>query len=78
MKTFSKKFKNWLCADDERISIKMVESKGKDLEDLLINAQVYFEDWNGNIVRDDWNSEDLHSKDYDKLQLILTEFLAGD
>lgn len=77
MKTFSKKFDNWTCSDDERISITHIESKGKDLEDLMVNAEISFEDWNGNVVRENWTSGDLHSVDFNKLEKLFSEFLAG-
>jgi hypothetical protein len=75
-KVFSKTFQNWTCADDCRIQISQIETKGLDLEDFLSNAEISFEDWHGNCTRESWSVGDLSQKDYAQVERLFVEYLA--
>lgn len=74
--TFSKEYQNWPLKDNEHLNITLIESHGRDLEDLLVNATMYLTDWHGN-EGPDWDIGDLSSKDYDAVVRTFAEFLAG-
>jgi len=75
MKQFSKSFTDWTLSSDERISITHVETKGNNLQELLDNAEISFQDWHGTPRHFSWSAWDLHRNDFWELELILTRFL---
>ena len=61
---------------DERITLTTVESFGRDMDDLLANATVGREDWNGNEIYQ-IDLGDLDSETYDAIVQEMTKYLAG-
>jgi hypothetical protein len=77
MKYFSKEYKNFPLHNDEHLNLTLVESKGADLEDMLINANISIEDWHGNTACEGWDLGDLSKQDYEHVMQDFIEFLNG-
>lgn len=75
MVQFSRSFRNWTCADDERINITHIESHGDTLDELMDNAEISFEDWHGNCTREGWFAGDLSQNDIVHLEGIFEQWL---
>ena len=75
MRHFSREFKDWTLKDREHLTITLIESKGKDLDDLLCNGTVFLEDWHGN-EGPQISIGDLPSYQYDAVVDMFAEFLA--
>lgn len=73
---FTKEFKYWTMADDDRYNIDYIESKGTTLEELLDNAVIYITDWYGNQARETWTLYDLHQGDYIEVEVLFVEALV--
>ena len=76
MRHFSKSFQNWNCADDDRVMLTHIETRGLDLDDMLANAEISFEDWHGNCCRENWTIGDLSQSDYAEVERLIVEHLA--
>lgn len=74
MFTFSRSFQYWTLSNHVHLSIVNIESKGRDLDELLTNAEMSLETWHGN-EGPDWSIGDLSSQDYATVCQLFTEFL---
>jgi hypothetical protein len=74
---FSQRFQAWTMEDDCRFNISNIESRGSTVEDLVANSEISINDWHGNEAREGWTADDLHAKDFEELQRIFSDWLAG-
>jgi hypothetical protein len=70
---FSRTYSNWPLKNAPHVNIVGVESYGRDLDDMLCNATIYFEDWHGNEVE----PVDLCLEDYIILESEIEAYLRG-
>lgn len=77
-RVFSRHFDNWPLKNDERLNLMCIESKGRDLDDLLANAEISLEDWHGH-EGPAWELGDLSDADFVQVCEMFNEFLrSGD
>lgn len=77
MKTFSHSPKYWPLENDCRLNLVLIETRGRDLDDFITNAEISIADWHGN-EGPQWTLDDLHSKDYDAVVRLFNEHLAQE
>lgn len=72
--TFSRTFTCWTLDGHEHLNVVSIESNGRDLDDLLSNAELSLETWHGN-EGPQWTVGDLSRRDFDLVVEMFNEFL---
>lgn len=77
MRQFTETYQNWTTADG-LVQIKEVSTIGQDLDEMLANAEIIFEDQHGEPTRESWSAGDLAPNDFRMLVEAFSVHLAGD
>lgn len=77
MRTYEKEHRFWPLSHDERLNIVYISATGRDLDDLLCNAEISVEDWNGNSINRTYTAGDLSDVDARILEREFTGFLEA-
>lgn len=72
--TFRKYLSNWPLHGRNNLNLTYIETKGTTLEELISNAKISLQEWNGDDGPD-WTLNDLPKKDYEKVLGLLKAFL---
>lgn len=73
MVTFTNAPKNWTIHGKDHLNIVGIETKGKDLDDMLANCELYVETWYGYPC--EMSIDDLPAADYDEVIRMFNERL---
>lgn len=68
--------KNFTLSGHEHLRITLIETRGNDVKDMLSNAAITLENWNGG-EGPEWDIGDLSDKDIDLIAEMFAERLAG-